>query len=322
MAKKNRSARPSSRSARSAKDARAARAAERTAAAKAAKAEKAKAAKAKKRQRIAFVDRPFAGITGEAGLVAMREIIPAATAPITLSPEYGGHELLLVTLLPNTLPAIRREDGVVLVAVQSAMHSGDASRDIADVIMQAVELDNGESLTVTELAGPGPRLQDLLAKDCAIEVQVHEDFGYWLAEDKKSDEQVIKAIEESRQQLVPMRAVPEVADAYWCEMGKEYVRWAREEDESELVDAMARLAAKRELNMEINGEEARCIGTFRGCGILVPVWEIPTGTGAEGLREPMTALGKRLETALVDKPLSAEERRAKAGVISRQLTLR
>lgn len=322
MGKKNRTSRPSTRSARSAKDARAARASARAAELKAAKAEKAKAAKAKKRQRIAFVDRPFAGIPGEADLVAMREIIPAATAPITLNKEHGGHELLLVTLLPNQLPAVRREDGVLLVAVQTAMRSGDASRDIADIIERAVDLADGESLTLAELPEAGPRLQDMLADGCEITVEVHQDFGYWVAEDKKSDPQVVKAIEESREQLVPMRAVPDIKGAYWCDMGKEYVRFAREEDESDLVDAMARLAAKRELSMDIDGEEARCIGTFRGCGILVPVWEIPAGTGAEGLTKPMAALSQRLKKALVDQPLNADERRAKAGVISRQLTLR
>ena len=42
-----------------------------------------------KRPRIQFVDRPFEGLPFEAELVAMREIIPAATLTVITTPEYG-----------------------------------------------------------------------------------------------------------------------------------------------------------------------------------------------------------------------------------------
>ena len=46
------------------------------------------------------------------------------------------------------------------------------------------------------------------------------------------------------------------------------------------------------------------------------------GTEAEELTKPLQAMGKRLEAALADtSPLSPEVRRAKAGIISRQVNL-
>ena len=53
-----------------------------------------------------------------------------------------------------------------------------------------------------------------------------------------------------------------------------------------------------------------------------PVWELVPGTEAEELTKPLQAMGKRLEAALADtSPLSPEVRRAKAGIISRQVNL-
>ena len=48
------------------------------------------APKAPKKQKIAFVARPFEGIAGEEDLVAMMQIIPAATATVRLRRERGG----------------------------------------------------------------------------------------------------------------------------------------------------------------------------------------------------------------------------------------
>ena len=37
--------------------------------------------------------------------------------PVRTTEEYGAREVLLVTLLPDMLPALHREDGTVLVAL-------------------------------------------------------------------------------------------------------------------------------------------------------------------------------------------------------------
>ncbi len=70
-------------------------------------------------------------------------------------------------------------------------------------------------------------------------------------------------------------------------------------------------------------EGARLVGMFRVHGVLVPVWDLPLGTGAEILEAPAAQFGKDLEAALADdSPLTPEERSARSGLANRQLTIR
>src|SRR3954462_13026631 len=58
-----------------------------------------------------LVERPFAGLAGEADWVAMREIVPAATARLTPVGEWAGRDVTLATMLPLAWPALVRTDG-------------------------------------------------------------------------------------------------------------------------------------------------------------------------------------------------------------------
>jgi hypothetical protein len=62
---------------------------------------------------------------------------------------------------------------------------------------------------------------------------------------------------------------------------------------------------------------------FRAHGLLVPVWDLEPGTGAEALEEPLAAFEQRLTEALAEtSDLSAEERAARSTLANRQVTLR
>jgi hypothetical protein len=62
---------------------------------------------------------------------------------------------------------------------------------------------------------------------------------------------------------------------------------------------------------------------FRAHGLLVPVWDLPREVEAADWEESLAGFGKRYAEALtVDEPLSPEQRRARQGLLSRQLTLR
>jgi hypothetical protein len=53
------------------------------------------------------------------------------------------------------------------------------------------------------------------------------------------------------------------------------------------------------------------------------VWDLPADTPAEDWIEPAREFQTRLEQALtVTEPLTSDERRARAGLLSRQITLR
>jgi hypothetical protein len=62
---------------------------------------------------------------------------------------------------------------------------------------------------------------------------------------------------------------------------------------------------------------------FRSQGLVCPVWDLPLGTGAEAIEGPAAAFAERLVAALADtSPLTDAERRARAGLTTRQVTLR
>ncbi|WP_246071774.1 DUF5926 family protein [Miniimonas arenae] len=283
-------------------------------------------AEATTRQRrtpVPFVARPFEGLAGEADWVAVREIVPSAVGTVRTTAEHGAVDVTIVSLLPDLMPAVRREDGQVLVALQTVGTSGDASRDVADALLRALELEPGDALTTNDLPEPGPRLQDVLDPAVPFEPEVRDEFDFWLAPGEHAHE-VEAALENANELIVPTRpvAVPEeLGKAFWCRMnGKEFLRWVVAAAEEETLDALARLAARRTAALE---DGARLIGAFRTCGVLVPVWELVRGTEADELAEPVAALAERLGTALrTTDPLTSDERRARAGLVSRQVNLR
>jgi hypothetical protein len=62
---------------------------------------------------------------------------------------------------------------------------------------------------------------------------------------------------------------------------------------------------------------------FRAHGLLVPVWDLPREDPAERWEEPLAAFAQRYGEALASGgELTAAERRARQGLVGRQLTLR
>ncbi|QRV02122.1 topoisomerase II [Arcanobacterium phocisimile] len=272
-----------------------------------------------KKARIQFVDRPFEGLPFEPQLVAMREIIPAATLPVRTTAEFGGEDLMIVTLLPGMAAALRRKDGVLLVAAQTVMNSGDVSLDIADRVIKGMELKAGDTLQQTDQPVPGPRLQDILDLSAESEMTLHENYAFWVDPAELDDPEMKSAIEQTRDQVLPTAHVPEIEGAFWCRMQREFVRWVRPEPEAQVLDALARLHQARELGFD----GGRFVGAFRALGLMIPVFELDASSEADEMTKPMAVFAERFEKALaVTDALTPEERRARAGIISRQVTLR
>lgn len=276
-----------------------------------------------KRASIDFVLRPFEGLPGEPDWVAMREVVPAATATARTTAEHGSRDVVVATVLPMAWPALHRGDGAIMIALQQHAGSGDASRDLADLLLRAIDLPAGTPITSAPLPEPGPRLQDVLDLTVPFEVTVHDGFDFWAAEGVELPADAQASLEQMNESVIPTRRLTSVESAYWTRMGdREYLRWAVPQDEQDFVDALARLHARRESGLD-GGEQGKFIGAFRSCGIIVPVWELADGIDPEELESQVGALKSRLDEALaVDEPLSADERRARAGLVARQLTLR
>jgi hypothetical protein len=281
---------------------------------------------APKRQKVRdiFVARPFEGLADEPEWIALRELVPAASAPLRLKPEfveeYGDRPITLSTVLPMAWPAMTRADGRVFVGLQRHVQSGDVSRDLAVAIIRALQTEPGETVSVPSLPGEGPRLQDIL-DDGPLEIEMHDGFEYWLDAEQVGDPNVKASLERANASIYPTVRLSAGAGAYWCRVPeKGHVRWVLPQDEDTALDALARLSAAGDLLL---GEGTKFAGMFRAHGLLVPVWDIPGGPEAAEWEAPVAAFGKRYQDILAEAgPLDSAARRAKQGLVGRQLTLR
>ena len=168
--------------------------------------------------RAPFVNRPFEGLANETDWVAMREIIPAATAKVTMRFDGTPQEVTLVSVLPGATPAIHRADGEVLVGLQSRTHSGDASRDIVLAAQTALTTEPGQAVPAIPTATAAtPRLQDVLADGTELTVEVQDNFNFWINEEDATPE-VLASLEQTNEAAVPTVPVPGRPSTYWCKM--------------------------------------------------------------------------------------------------------
>jgi hypothetical protein len=264
----------------------------------------------------AYVARPFVGLDAERDLVALREFVPSATAPLTV----GDRTVLLGSLLPMAAPAMVRDSGEVWLGMQVRHSFGDPSRDLGAVLEKALATDEAGVVGLVDPPGPGARLQDLVA-DQALEVTVHDGFEWWLGDVDDRDQAMADALEQANGAVAPTARLRSVEAAYWVDArNKEHLRWVLPQDETALLDALARLHAAGDDSI---ADGSKLVGMFRAHGLITPVWDLVAGTGAESLEEPVAAFGRRLEQALAaDTPLTSEERAARSMLANQQVTLR
>ncbi|MEU3272079.1 DUF5926 family protein [Saccharomonospora sp. NPDC006951] len=277
----------------------------------------------KPKVRDVFVARPFEGLAAEPELIALREFVPSATARLTLAGD-AERRVTLGTVLPMAAAAFVRSDGEVFIGMQVQTRSSDISRDLGRALRWALDAEPGDVLSVPDTTSPpeeGERLQDLLVHDAELDVNLHEDFSWWLPEDTEASGDVAMSLERANAAIMPTERLS--SGAYWVLAGeKAHLRWVWPAEENRLLQALARLSAAGELGL---GDESRYAGSFRAHGLLVPVWDLDPEAHAREWAEPAKELGTRLRTALDsldDEPLNAAERRSRDGLIGRQLTLR
>jgi hypothetical protein len=263
-----------------------------------------------------YVSRPFEDMPSECDVVALRELVPAATAPLTL--KDSDRVVKLCSLLPMAAPAMVRESGEIWLGLQVQHNFGDPARDLGAVLTRALDAETG-IVGLTDPPGEGPRLQDLIT-DKILDVTVHEGFDYWIADvEDKAD--MAAALEQANASASPTVKLASVEAAYWTSMGaKEHLRWVMPEPEDRLLDALARLHAAGKDDL---APGSRFVGMFRAHGLLAPVWDLPAGTGAEVLEEPAASFAAALASALADdSDLTPEQRSARSGLANRQVTIR
>lgn len=276
----------------------------------------------KDRGRDVFVARPFEGLPGECDLIAFREIVPAGSASLKLTGEHADRELTVCTVLPMAMPGLVREDGSIWLGLQVHHSTGDPSRDLGHVLTAAFETDPGNPVQVGDLLREGPRLQELVDTTVELEPVLHEGFDFWIADDTDDPTGEIAAgLERANASADPTIRLGSVEAAYWTQIGgRRYLRWVLPHAEESLLDGLARLHAADRSTL---GDGTRLIGSFRALGVLAPVWELPSDLDADGVEKPAAEFGTAIAEAISDdRPLTAEERAARAGLANRQLTIR
>ncbi len=270
--------------------------------------------RAAKKERMPYVARTFQGLPHEADWIALREFVPSATATVQLK---DGREIKVCSLLPGGGAGIVRPDGEVWLGLQVMHNFGDISRDLAHVLELAADVEPGNAIVMTD-SGVGPRLQDLIDPSTSFDVEVHEGFDHWL-EGVDTGEDSAALLEEANESIAPTVRLSSVEGAYWTEMGAHrYLRWVMPHDDTDLLDALARLQAE---GQDTLGDDSKLIGHFRAHGLLVPVWEFEVDAAA--LEEPAVAFESRLTAALADTTaLTPQQRSARSNIVSRQVSIR
>lgn len=275
--------------------------------------------------RDVFVGRPFEGLATETDWVALRELVPAATAPLRLrDPDHADREVILATVLPLAAPGLVKADGRIYLGLQQSARSGDISRDLADALETALRTEPGNFVSLNGLPEPGPRLQDLLADDGALDATVHDTFGFWLDGAESDDPEVTQSLERANASIIPTVRIPTahgLTSAYWCSVpGRAHLRWVLPDAEDAALTALSRLDAAGDLHL---GEGTKLAGAFRAHGLLAPVWDLPRDAEPSDWNDAVARVGKAYTEAISDEsPLTAEQRRSRDSIRGRQLTLR
>lgn len=263
---------------------------------------------------IRFVERPFDGLPCESDLVAMREIIPCARMSARTK---DGVEFDIVSLLPDGQGAMVRGDGRIMVGMQTRFHSGDLSHDVGGALQAALDAKD-EGIVAFDVRDPAPRLQELL--ESAEPMELCDDFSFWFDPTEEMSEDIRSTMEQTRNELIPTQEVPGAPGMYWCEMNRNFVRYVTDEDENKLFTALARMQVAGDAHV---GEGSRFVGAFRACGLAIPVFELAEGVSSDDVSKPAQNFISKLEDALnATEALTYDERRAKQGLVSRQVTIR
>ncbi len=208
------------------------------------------AARAAERAQLQKDPRPFGGLAAEADLIALQEFVPSAVATL----DVRGLRVNIVTVLPGAGAALVRsedEGGERFVALQVAAHSQNPGRDLAYALNWVLDAAPGESLQSTVADGTQPALAELIDASATPEITEYQDFSWWFPAGAQVPAEVQQALARANDAVIPSTRVrADVPGSVWWVNpggGKAHIRWVRpEEDESRVLSALARVAARGE----------------------------------------------------------------------------
>ena len=157
--------------------------------------------------------------------------------------------------------------------------------------------------------------------DGPLEITIHEGFDFW-TEEEPADPDVAASLERANQSAYPTVRLDAARAAYWCQVPERaHLRWVLPDAEDAALAALARSARGG------SAAAGRPDTASRGCSAPTAGW-CRSGTSrarspAAEWEPPLAEFVQRYDAALADpEPLDAAARRARQGLIGRQLTLR
>ena len=284
------------------------------------------AARAAERAALEKDARPYGGLRAEADLIALQEFVPSAVAKVDVTGI--DRDVHIVTVLPGGSAALVREEsdgGAAYVALQTTSQTQNPGRDLAYALNWVKGAQPGQTLESGAADGSQPPLGELIPADAELEIAEHQDFNWWIPEGVELDQVTGQALQAANDSVVESHRVDtEIPGAVWWVNpggGKAHIRWVRPDDnEDALLNALARVAARGELNL---GEGTKFAGVFRTHGIIVPVFDLDPSVPSDSYGAALTRVSERVDAEIADDAqLTAEERKQLQNIKSRQVTIR
>ena len=256
------------------------------------------AARAKERAALEKDPRPYGGLAAEASLVAMQEFVPSAFAKLEV--KGCDKNVYVATVLPGASAALIRDaefGGDAFVGLQVQSHTHNPGRDLAFALNWVKNNEPGATLESTAADGSEPKLEELIDASATLDVQVHQDFEWWIPEGAQVTPQIAQSLRAANDSVIESHEVGEniTGAAFWANAGggKAHIRWVRpSDDESAFLNALARVAARGELNL---GEDTKFAGVFRTHGLIAPVFDLDPEVDHASYEDHLTRVDKALE---------------------------
>ena len=177
------------------------------------------AARAKERAALEKDPRPYGGLAAEASLVAMQEFVPSAFAKLDV--KGCDKNVYVATVLPGASAALIRDTefgGDAFVGLQVQSHTHNPGRDLAFALNWVKNNEPGATLESTAADGSEPKLEELIDASATLDVQVHQDFEWWIPEGAQVTPQIAQSLRAANDSVIESHQVGEniTGAAFWA----------------------------------------------------------------------------------------------------------
>src|SRR3546814_349897 len=144
------------------------------------------------------------GLAAECDLVALREFVPSATAPL---PVIGSDRpVTLATVLPGAVAALVRDEGETatgFVGVQVQAHSADLGADLAASVNWIKDAAPGDALSAANPDSETPAVTAVVDPSALLDITVHQNFNWWIPEGVETDPEVAATVQHANSAIMP-----------------------------------------------------------------------------------------------------------------------